>query len=74
MKKKFYIGQEILWHCNDYESNVSVKAVITEVHADHCLAVSKENEHPNLNDLTLWIDEDTEMDFFDAKLMNRIGR
>lgn len=62
MKKKFYIGQEILWHCKDYESDIYVKAVITEEDTDHCLAVSKDNNSA-MDDLTLWIDEDTEMDF-----------
>ena len=64
MKEKFYIGQEILWKSED-ERVVYVKAVVTEVEADHCIAVSKGNEN-NLNDLTLWIDEDTEMDFAEA--------
>lgn len=62
MKKKFYIGQEVLWHCKDYESDIYVKAAITEVDTDHCLAVSKDNNSA-MDDLTLWIDEDTEMDF-----------
>ena len=42
---------------------VYVKAVVTEVEADHCIAVSQGNENSNLNDLTLWIDADTEIDF-----------
>lgn len=62
MKKKFYIGQEILWQSED-ERTVYVKAVVTEVEADHCIAVSQGNENSNLNDLTLWIDADTEIDF-----------
>ena len=62
MKKKFDIGQEILWHGKDYESDIYVKAVITEVDTDHCLAVSKDNNSA-MDDLILWIDEDTEMDF-----------
>ena len=65
MKKNFYVGQKILWKSED-ERTVYVKVVVTEVEADHCLAVSKGNQHPNWNDLTLWIDEDTEMDFVEA--------
>lgn len=43
MKHNFYIGQNVLWHCVEYESDVYIKAVITEVHSDHCLAVSQNN-------------------------------
>ena len=59
--KKYFIGQKIIWHCKDFESDKYVKAVITEVDTDHCLAVSKDN-HSAMDDLTLWIDEDTEID------------
>jgi hypothetical protein len=59
--KKYFIGQKIIWHCKDFESDKYVKAVITEVDTDHCLAVSKDNDSA-MNDLTLWIDEDTEID------------
>lgn len=59
--KKYFIGQKIIWHCKDFESDKYVKAVITEVDTDHCLAVSKDNDSA-MDDLTLWIDEDTEID------------
>ncbi len=72
MKHNFYIGQNVLWHCVEYESNDYIKAVITEVHSDHCLAVSKNNEFSNFNDLKLWIDEDNEMDFFDADMLKSL--
>ena len=59
--KTYVVGQKIIWHCKDFESDKYVKAVITEVDTDHCLAVSKDNDSA-MNDLTLWIDEDTEID------------
>lgn len=64
MKKNFSLGQHIIWHCVDFESNEYIKAVITEVHPDHCLAYSQGNEKWGYNDLKLWIDADTEDDFY----------
>ncbi len=72
MKHNFYIGQNVLWHCVEYESNVYIKAVITEVHSDYCLAVSQNNDFSNYNDMKLWIDKDNEMDFFDADMLKSL--
>lgn len=72
MKHNFFIGQNVLWHCVDYESNVYIKAVVTEVHSDHCSAVSKNNDLMNYNDMKLWIDEDNEMDFFDVDMLKTL--
>ena len=72
MKHNFFIGQNVLWHCVDYESNVYIKAVVTEVHSDHWLAVSKNNDLMNYNDMKLWIDEDNEMDFFDVDMLKTL--
>ena len=56
----------------DYESNVYIKAVITEVHSDHCIAVSQNNDFSNYNNMSLWIDEDNEMDFFNADMLTAL--
>ena len=72
MKHNFYIGQNVLWHCVECESNVYIKAVITEVHSDYCLAVSQNNDFSNYNDMKLWIDKDNEMDFFDADMLKSL--
>lgn len=69
MKHNFSVGQNVLWHCVDYESNVYIKAVITEVHSNHCIAVSQNNDFSNYNNMSLWIDEDNEMDFFNADML-----
>lgn len=72
MKHNFSVGQNVLWHCVDYESNVYIKAVITEVHSDHCIAVSQNNDSSNYNNMSLWIDEDNEMDFFNADMLTAL--
>ena len=69
MKHNFSVGQNVLWHCVAYESNVYINAVITEVYSDHCIAVSQNNDFSNYNNMSLWIDEDNEMDFFNADML-----
>lgn len=60
MKNKYYVGQKIVWHCKDFETDCYIKAVITEVDADHCIAISERNMNLNLNDMKIWIDDDIE--------------
>lgn len=64
MKRNFYIGQNVIWHCVDYEREIHINAVVTEIHSDHCLAVAKNNSCSNYDNMQLWIDEANEMDFF----------
>lgn len=63
MKRNFYIGQNVIWHCVDYEREIHINAVVTEIHSDHCLAVAKNNSCSNYDNMQLWIDEANEMDF-----------
>lgn len=63
MKRNFYIGQNVIWHCIDYEREIHINAVVTEIHSDHCLAVAKNNSCSNYDNMQLWIDEANEMDF-----------
>ena len=56
MKQKFQVGQKVVWHCADYESNTYIKATIVEAHDDYAVALSEDNTH-------LWIDKDNENDF-----------
>lgn len=60
MKNQYYVGQKIVWHCKDFETDCYIKAVIKEIATDHCVAMSERNKHPNLNDLKIWIDDDIE--------------
>lgn len=53
---------------------VFVHAVIVEKKNDHCLALTEGNENPGQNDLMLWIDEDTEMYFFDEDMLRTLSR
>ena len=54
--------------------NKFVHAVIVEKKNDHCLALTEGNENPGQNDLMLWIDEDTEMYFFDEDMLRTLSR
>lgn len=72
MKHKFYIGQNVIWHAEDFDGCMNIKAIITEIHSDHYLAISKNNDNPNYNDLKLWIDADTEMYFIDADMLKSL--
>lgn len=63
MKKKFEVGQKVIWETDDFDGTMEVSAVITEIYQDHCIAVSQGNKISNLNGLTLWIDESTEQYF-----------
>lgn len=74
MKKHFYVGQNVLWHTPDDSFNKFVHAVIIEKKKDHCLALTEGNESPGQNDLKIWIDEDTEMDFFDEDMIRTLSR
>lgn len=40
MKNQYYVGQKIVWHCKDFETDCYIKAVIKEVATDHCVAIS----------------------------------
>lgn len=74
MKHNFYVGQNVIWHTPDDMFNRFVHAVIIEKKKDHCLALTEGNEHPGQNDLKLWIDEDTEMYFFDEDKIRELSR
>lgn len=56
MKKKFKLGQKVVWVCKDFDGISSTDATITEVYEDHYIAKTEDN-------ITLWIDEDTEYMF-----------
>lgn len=74
MKKHFYVGQNVLWNMPDDLFNKFVHAVIVEKKNDHCLALTEGNENPGQNDIKLWIDEDTEMYFFDEDMLRTLSR
>lgn len=59
MKKKFGVGQKVIWETDDFDGTMEVSAVITEIYPDHCIAVSQ----GNLDGLVLWIDDSTEQYF-----------
>ena len=64
MKKVFEMGQEVIWHIEEFGKVSDIKAIITEVHSDHYIARTVGNDFNNYNDMNLYIDEDTEVDFF----------
>lgn len=57
MKKKFKLGQKVLWKSKEFDGETSFNATITEVYEDHCIAKTEDN-------ITLWIDADTEYMFY----------
>lgn len=65
MKKQFKVNQVVLWIVNDFDGRTVTKAIITEVYKDHCIAKTEDN-------MTLWIDSDNEMEFFDSELQDKI--
>lgn len=65
MKKTFTLNQKIIWITNEFDGRTVTKATITEVHSDHCIAKTEDN-------MTLWIDADNEMEFFDLELQETI--
>lgn len=65
MKKNFAVNQEVIWIVNDFEGKHVTRAIITEVNADYCIAKTE-------NNITLWIDTDNEMEFFDLELQETI--
>lgn len=71
MKHNFKVGQVVYWHSVDFESDVYVRAVISDVKPDHCIADTQGNNNA-YDDMHLWIDEDTEMDFFDWSILGNI--
>lgn len=64
MKKRFQVGQQVVWNCVEPFNRERIKAVITEVFEDYAIAVTVGNKNPANDDLHLLIDADTEMDFF----------
>lgn len=65
MKKNFKLGQKVLWINNSFDGRTTACGTIIEVNEDHCLCKTSGNNN-NLDDMTLWIDEDNEMEFFDC--------
>lgn len=74
MKHNFTVGQNVVWHSHDFDGDAHIKAVITKVEDDHCIATTQGNKNPNQNDMQLWIDEDNEFDFYDASMVARLSR
>lgn len=58
MKKKFKVGQKLLWVVDDFDGSARIPAVVTEVHADHVLALSEDG-------MTLWINGFNEEQFIE---------
>jgi hypothetical protein len=71
MKHNFTLNQNVLWITNDNGNKQVVKATITEVNEDHCIAYTSGNNN-NTDNMILWIDEDNEMEFFDVAIMEKI--
>lgn len=67
MKNNFRIGQEVLYKIEDFDGKQNVKAVITESHTNYAIATTDDG-------IKLWIDEDTEMNFFDIDMINNMDR
>jgi len=55
--KHYSIGQKLTWRTQEFDGTVDIPCTVTQVADDHVIAES-ENE-------TLWLDEDTEQDFFE---------
>lgn len=62
--KRYVLGQPLLWKPKDFDSvdDTPVKGVVTEVAHDHCIVRTQGNNN-NYDDMSLWLDDDTEADF-----------
>ena len=60
MKRKFKVGQKLTWRVKEFDGVSETKVVVTEVFSDHVIAKSED-------DMTLWIDEDNECDFYNRE-------
>ncbi len=56
-KKQFKAGQTVTWNTEEFDGTVTMKAIITEVHEDYCIAKTMKDS------INLYIDEDTEYQF-----------
>ena len=74
MKYNFFVGQVLFWHLNDFEGERYIRAVVTEVHKHHAVAVTKGNEFENYNNQTLWIDEWNAEDFFRSTVLQSLKK
>lgn len=57
MKKQFKAGQTVTWNTEEFDGTVTMKAIITEVHKDYCIAKTMKDS------INLYIYEDTEYQF-----------
>lgn len=64
MKKKFKVGENVIWKCKDDDFDIinQVKCTIIEVNAEYCVARSSGNYNA-YDDMNLLIDEYSEDDF-----------
>lgn len=64
LKKKFTLGEEVIWRFRDFDFEEwnKAKCKIIEVHEDHCIAKTQGNQNC-YDDMSLWIDKDNENDF-----------
>lgn len=71
MKHNFFVGQELYWHVVEPFHKEWIRCVVTEVNTEEDYAIARTfgNRHPGNDDMTLWIDADTEMSFFDAEIL-----
>ena len=65
LKKKFTVGEEIVWKFEDFDSQgeQSVKCRIVEVHEDYCVAHTEGN-HNGYDDMRLCIEASNEENFY----------
>jgi hypothetical protein len=59
MKRKYHIGQKLIWHYEEFDGSGDVPCIVTEVHDDHAIAES--------DGMHLWIDDDMEYMFRNAE-------
>ena len=62
MKKTFTLGQRVMWIVNDFDGRTVTYATITSVESSNCIATTEDG-------MSLWIDEDNEMEFFDVDMI-----
>ena len=65
MKHNFTLNQSVLWIVNEFDGRTVTNATITEVYSDHCIAKTEDN-------MSLWIDKDNEMQFFDTAIIEKV--
>lgn len=64
LTRNWYVGQKIYWRVEELGAERYIRAVIQEVYPTHAIARTEANAFENYNGMNLWIDADTERDFY----------